>query len=170
MPWKFEIYKRPTLVDMGIDTVREELLNEVRKAGREMKRDMEQVFVNWDQRPEVHMKIHLTRADPQAGVEVYVDDSLVQMLNQGTKGHYVAARKAPRMAWQVGFNAKTIPHQLRSIKGGKSGNVWATSMRHWVKGVEAREWDKALADKWDKPLAERLQAAANRGAKKARRI
>lgn len=170
MNFKFEVYKRPTLVDMGVDPVREELLNETRKAGREMKKDMELVFQTWEKKPQVIMKIHLTRADPKAGVEIYVQDELVQMLNQGTKGHFVTAREAPRMAWRVGFNPKTIPHQLRSVKGGKYGNVWATSKRHWVKGIEAREWDKALLEKWDKPLTDRLQAAANRGAAKARRI
>lgn len=168
--FKFEMYKRPTLVDMGIDTVREELLNETRSIGRAMKKDLEQAFLTWSKRPVVQMKIHLTRTDPKAGVEVYVDDPVVYMLNVGTKRHYVEPNKAPRLAWQVGFTTKTLPRKLTSRKGGKYGNVWRTSMGHWIKGVDPREWDKALADKWEQPIVDRLQAAANRGAAKARKV
>lgn len=168
--FKFELYKRPTLVDMGIDTVREALLNETRSIGRAMAKDLSAVFQTWAERPTVQMKIHLTRTDPQAGVEVYVDDPIAFMLNKGTKRHYVAPNKAPRLAWQVGFTSKTLPRQLKSRKGGKYGNVWATSMGHWIRGVEARKWDEALAEKWDKEAEQRLQTAANKGAAKARRI
>lgn len=164
----FKSYKRPTLVDMGIDTVREALLNETRSIGRAMKKDLEQVFQTWEEKPKVEMKIHLTRTDPQAGVEVYVDDPIAHMLNVGTKKHYVRPVRAPRMAWQAGFTMKTAPRMLSSVKGGKYGNDWRTSMGHWIKGVKAREWDQALADKWNQPMAERLQKAANAGAAKAR--
>lgn len=168
--FKFEVYKRPSLVDMGIDTVREALLNETRSIGRAMKKDLEQAFLTWEKRPTVQMKIHLTRSDPQAGVEVYVDDPIVYMLNHGTQRHYVAPVRKPKLAWQVGFKQKTTPRQLSSQKGGKSGNVWRTSMGHWISGVEARKWDEALAEKWDGEMESRLQKAANTGAAKARRI
>lgn len=170
MMFKFQVYKRPSLVDMGIDTVREALLNETRSIGRAVKSDLEEAFKTWNERPVVEMKIHLTRTDPQAGVEVYTDDPIVYMLNKGTKRHFVAPRLKPRLAWQVGFTSKTMPRQLRSRKGGKYGNVWATSMGHWIRGVEARKWDEVLLKKWDAEAARRLQAAANKGASKARRI
>lgn len=166
----FKMYKRPTLVDMGIDTVREELLNETRSIGRAMKKDLEQAFLTWDKRPLVQMKIHLTRKDPQAGVEVYTDNPIVAYLNYGTKRHYVQPVRKPRLAWQAGFTMKTIPRQLHSRKGGKYGNDWRVSMGHWISGVEARKWDEVLAEKWERPMTERLQKAANKGAAKARRI
>lgn len=171
--FQFKAFKRPTLVDMGIDPVREEMLNELRSVGRGMKKDLEQAFKTWDKRPEVTMKIHLTRTDPQAGVDVLVErdpEGIVGMLNFGTPAHRVAPRVKPRLAWRVGFLSKTMPRRLESRKGGKFGNVWATSHGHWVKGVEARKWDEALAEKWDKLMMERLQKAANKGAAKARRI
>lgn len=168
--FEFKAFKRPSLVDMGVDPVREALLNELRSIGRAMKKDMEQVFQTWSKKPEVHMKIHLTRTDPQAGIDIYVQSEVVYMLDKGTKDHYVRPKKSKRLAWQTQFTQKTIKGQLRSQPGGKSGNNWATSQGHWIKGVEARGWEKALAEKWDKPMTERLQAAANKGAAKARRI
>lgn len=170
--FQFKAFKRPTLVDMGIDPVREEMLNELRSIGRAMKKDLEQVWATWDKRPSrpVEMKIHLTRTDPQAGVDVTIQDDVVYMLNHGTIAHRVAPKVKPRLAWRVGFTSKTLPRKLMSRKGGKFGNVWATSMGHMIRGVEARKWDEALAEKWDKPMEERLQQAANKGAKKARRI
>jgi hypothetical protein len=167
---KFQAYKRPTLVDMGVDPVREALLNELRSIGRAMSKDLSQVFLTWEKKPKVEMKIHLSRTDPQAGVEVYVEDPIAHMLNVGTERHYVAPVRKPRLAWQAGFKQKTTPRSLSSQAGGKYGNDWRTSMGHWIKGVEARKWDETLAEKWDKEMGGRLQTAAMKGAAKARRI
>lgn len=167
--FSFKVYARPSLKDMGIDTARQEMLNELRSIGRAISNDLKQTVKDWDHPPQVQMKISLTRNDPQAGVEVYVDSPVLHMLDVGTKGHIVRPVRAPRLAWQTGFKMKTQPNRLWSNPGGKSG-PWATSMGHWIKGVEPRHYSEALSERWDKPFLERMEAAAHRGAAKARRI
>lgn len=166
---KFKVYARPSLKDMGIDTAREEMLNELRSVGRAMTNDLKQTVKDWDHPPTVTMKISLTRADPKAGVEVTVDSPVLHMLDIGTNGHMVAPRKAPRLAWQTRYKQKTRPMRLWSNAGGKSG-PWATSMGHWIKGVEPRHYSEAMAQRWDRTFVERMDEAARRGAAKARKI
>lgn len=154
---------------MGIAPVREEMLNELRSVGRAMAQDLKNTVKDFKNPPAVNMKISLTRSDPQAGVEVTVDSKVLHMLDVGTKGHFVRPVHAPRLAWQTGYKQKTRPNRLWSNPGGKSG-PWATSMGHWIKGVEPRHYSEAMAQRWNKPFVERMQDAARRGAAKAHRI
>lgn len=169
MSFKFVAYARPSLEDMGIAPVREEMLNELRSVGRAMTSDLKNVTKDWTHPPTVEMKISLTRTDPKAGVEVSVDSAVLHMLDVGTKGHMVRPVKAPRLAWQTGYQQKTHPGRLWSNPGGKSG-PWATSMGHWIRGIQPRNYSEAMAARWDKPFVERMQDAARRGAAKAHRL
>lgn len=43
-------------------------------------------------------------------------------------------------------------------------------VQNWIKGIEPRHYSEAMAERWTKPFVERMQEAADRGARKARRL
>lgn len=82
-------------------------------------------------------------------------------VNNGTKGHYVYPKNASALRFRSSYTAKTRAGDLISRGGGASG-ARVFSKGHWVKGIEARNFDKeikALREKdflsyMEKPLFE----------------
>lgn len=173
-----KVYKTPTLEQMGIDPVRMETLNELRKLGREMVKDFDKVFETFsDPKPKTKFKIHLTRRDATASVEMTVEDPQEKsqginrpaLLSAGTKRHWVGPRRASILRWKVGYRQKTRPCWIGSRPGGKQTNTYAYSKGHYVSGIKAREYGETMVKRWEKPVSKRLEKAARRGARKAKR-
>jgi len=150
---------------MGMDGVREEMLNEMRKLGNEAKKTLEGAFATWEHRPKVEMKIHLSRSDPEAGIEIYTADEIANYVDKGTEPHWVAPRYAPALSWQAHYTRKSRVGSLVSYSGGHSG-VWRSSLGHRVSGIKARKFSYTLERYLFRIMAIRLQAAAIRGAAK----
>jgi hypothetical protein len=162
-------FKTPTVETMGMKWVRLDVLNEMRKVGRDMKKDFDKAFATFSEpKPKVETKIHLTRATPTATIDLFVRDpkGRVELLDAGTKSHMVAARRAKVMRWRGGFRSKTRPRWIGSRTGGQTGNP-RFSRRHRVSGIKAREYGKTMVKRWQKPYSKRLDKAARRGARKA---
>jgi hypothetical protein len=162
----FKPLKRATLEMMGIPQVRTEMLNELRKLGREATKELEGAFSTWDHKPKVNQRIHLTRTDPEAGVEISTDDEIANWVDQGTPGHMILPKYRKRLSWKSGYNRKSRVGSLKAYDGGKFGD-YAHSSGHWVSGIRARKFSYTLERWLSRKMSIRLQEAANRGAKKA---
>jgi hypothetical protein len=68
-------------------------------------------------------------------------------VDQGTKPHVIEAKKAPRLAFQTGYKAKTLARPARTVSGGGKASgpvVFAKKVNH--PGSEAREFSKTIAE------------------------
>lgn len=162
----FKPFKRPTLEMMGIPQVRDEMLNELRKIGKDASKELEGAFATWDNKPKVHQRIHLSRKEPEAGVEVYTDDEIADYVDKGTDGHMILPHYLGVLSWQRMYTRKSRVGSLVAFPGGKSG-PYAHSRGHWVSGIRARKFSYTLERWLFRQMGQRLQDAAERGARKA---
>lgn len=168
-----KVFKTPTLEQMGIDPVRMECLNELRKVGRLMRKDFQKIFETWSKpKPIVKEKIGLTRNEPTAFIRLWVEDpqkfDRVTALDKGTKRHWVAPRVAKKMVFKARYRTKARPRWIGSRQGGPYGAT-TSSVGHWVKGIREHEFGRTMVKRWQPKVNKRLQSAANRGARKAKR-
>jgi hypothetical protein len=70
------------------------------------------------------------------------------------------------MAFHPGYNAKTSPGQFSSKAGGAFGPRIVRTGRWYVRGIEARNWSKLLAERRRVPFRNAMLAACRRGASK----
>lgn len=170
-------YKPPTLEQMGIAQVRTETLNALRKYATTMRHDIDGIFDTFSPpKPKTKTKVGLSRKQAEATITLTVEDpkeaetgvNRASLLDKGTKRHYVAARRAPRMAWKANYRQKTRPRWIGSRQGGKSG-PYRTSMGHWISGITPRQYTETIAKRHQGPLGKELEKAARRGARKAHR-
>lgn len=168
MPVKatFKPMKRATLEMMGIPQVRDEMLNELRKLGREAAKEFQAAFATWDHPVKVNQRIHLSRTDPEAGVEISTDDEIASYVDEGTVGHMILPVRRKVLSWQSGYRRKSRVGSLVAYQGGKFGD-YAHSRGHWVSGIRARKFSYTLERWLFRKMQIRLQEAAERGARKA---
>lgn len=104
----------------------------------------EKTTEEWDTKPDFQVK-RASRTGQTIMGSVTTDNEVFIYVDQGTRPHIITARRAPMLAFQTGYKAKTVPKQFRSRAGGKFG-PWARkySVRH--PGTEARGWTEILAD------------------------
>lgn len=111
--------------------------------GREMAKDFSATIKTWDRQPVV--QIHLL----PNGVLTLIQNEIYFILNHGAKPHPIP--KIPKtegwLRFQPGYTAKTTPGVIGSKPGGSFGAFIKKKQVHHP-GVEARLWDKAIADKW----------------------
>lgn len=143
---------------LKIDPVRLELLNELRKAGRAMKKDFERTTKDWEgEKPEFEMLISLAGGGPTLLIEPNGPGSdKWNWLNKGTKVRY--ATMSPD------FSAKTQVGVLDS-RGGSGRRLFVNKNRP-KPGIKARKWSEIIASKWKSPFKRMMQDAMNRGARK----
>jgi hypothetical protein len=165
---------------LNIDQARQESLNELRKVGREMRKDFQKTTKTWKRRPDFEIKVGLTRRTSEGSVAVTTDNIIYNYVNWGTgqnagkgprypiwAGAYTGKSKAKMLKFPRNFKPKTKYKTLDSFQGGKFGPMVYTPMVMHP-GVKPRRFDLAIKDKWEKPFVDRLQQAINRGMRKAR--
>lgn len=87
------------------------------------------------------------------------DDQIWAWLNEGTRPHLIAPRRARALAFAVGGRAKTRPRVLGS-SAGSTGSTFVTTrgvVQH--PGTKAREWTDVAQQKWQDQLAVVVQRA-----------
>jgi len=82
---------------------------------------------------------------------VYTDDKVYLYLNNGTRAHIVSPSGfGGVMQFKTGYTPKTSVGSLNSNSGGGGTGDFAYSKGHVVSGVEARHFDKAVAEELGK--------------------
>jgi hypothetical protein len=93
------------------------------------------------------VKFHKSKASRVRGTvegSVTTGDEIYGYVTMGTKRHFVRPRHKSLLRFQTKYRAKTRPRIVGSRAGGASG-PWAFSKGHWVKGIEAREFQTEIA-------------------------
>lgn len=137
---------------------------------REVKPDVLDAF-------EATVKTWTTKVNFKAGVFVGGDEISVTVfpsgepgariwgyLNDGTRAHYVAPRKARALRFRTGYTAKTAPGLVGSGPGGGSGG-FAFSRGHMVSGIQARKWTQKIAQGARRDYRRKIENALRRAAK-----
>jgi len=149
---------KPSRLKQGV--FRLELLNELRKAGRHMRRDYEQTTRTWKgAKPSFEFLISLTGGGPTLVIEVTGGKGADKWfwLDEGTAVRY--ATMSPD------WRSKTSPGSLRSVSG--RGTMLFVSKKHPRPGIEARGWTKIVVRVWTPRFKRRMESAMVRAAKKS---
>lgn len=129
------------LIPPGVDMKRV-IENTLHGRAKDVKIDFDVTTQTWSKRPEFHiMKKSYKEFHVYTGSDVYF------WLNDGTKRHWVAPRKASALAFQGGYSAKSMVRAIASRAGGPHGS-FGFSKGHYVDGIDARKWDEEIAKKW----------------------
>lgn len=138
----------------------DELVRNVKTIIRE---DFEPTTETWEHKVRFTWSTHAEHAAAGWGaftgayvVNIYTNDRVWNMLDQGTRPHTIRPKRAKILAFPSGHTAKTQPRRLRSYRGGSSGpTVFAPEVHH--PGTEPREWTKVIARKRGPWLSRQLQ-------------
>lgn len=150
------------------DKMRLTLLNAVRKAARDIRKDFEKTTRTWEHKPKFEEVVSLTGPGPVALVGT--DDKLYRWVDEGTKPHeiwagaYTGRSQHRHLAFREGFEPKTIPRVIDSRQGGTWGPYRYAPMVHHP-GTEARQFDKTIAETWESKFKRRMEQAMSEAAK-----
>lgn len=144
--------------------MRLELLNALRKAAKDIRKDFDLTVKTWEHKPEFQEVISLGGNSPS--VLVGTDDEIYRYVDEGTKAHIIRPKKAKRLRFQGTYTAKTSPGVIGSSSGGSSGDViYSTGVHH--PGTKARKFSQAIEKKWAKAFKGRMEDAMQRARKKS---
>jgi len=156
--------------------IRLEILNEMRKVGREVLEDYARTVETWKDKPKFETQLSLTNANGPVLFAGLKDDGSegakhFVMVNEGTPPHeifagaYTGQSEKKALSFPGTFTAKTVPGVLQSGSGGEGGAQVATPyVQH--PGIKARKFDEAIQFKWTSQFSVRMQEALYRGAQK----
>lgn len=156
--------KRLTPKKLNESGMRLELLNALRKAARQIKKDYEATVATWD--TDVKFKEQVSLKESAPSISITTDNEVYRYVNEGTKPHIIEPVRAKRLRFQSGYNAKTTPGVLSSKNGGANGDT-VFSMRVKHPGTKARKFDEAVNQKWEKQLRADLKDAMKRARQKS---
>lgn len=90
-------------------------------------------------------------------------------VDKGTKPHEIAAKNVPLLKFQTGYSARTAPVAKHAQGTGQSFGPWVATAVVQHPGTEARKFTQTWIDELEPPFPDRIQAAVQRGIKKANR-
>jgi hypothetical protein len=90
-------------------------------------------------------------------------------VDKGTKPHLIAAKNVPFLKFQTGYSARTAPVAKYQQGTGQSFGPWVAAAVVQHPGTEARKFTETWIDELEPPFPDRIQAAVQRGIKKANR-
>ena len=138
------------------------LRNAVRRYGRVIQKDMEQLTSTWDDQPVYKVSTHVTARVPSPSVEVYTTDKRWKWIDKGTKPHaiwagaYTGKSKAKTLAFPSIFSPKSRPNKLRAYRGKRGG---PTVFRPYVEhpGTKPRNWTRLLEKRHSKRFRREME-------------
>jgi len=148
------------------DAMRLELLNAMRKAGTQIKKDFEATTRTWEHKPKFEVVISLTGPGPVVLVDT--DDEIYGYVSKGTKPHeiwagiYTGKSNKKTLAFPARSTSKTKPGFIGSFGGSRSSQ---TVVRPYVNhpGTKARNFDETIQKRrqtWFKGEMEKAMAKA----------
>jgi len=172
-------------VEKNFKEMRLELLNELDKIGRLIKKDFESTVATWDVKPTFTFKKKLSGSRDTffiAEIDVTTEDWLYAYLNSGSQsGDKRLLTPLPRkpkvkpygfgtglgtyspsihgfLAIPVSWSPKTRKGLIGSVHGGESGGVVYRATAS-INPIEGRQWDEAIFLKWDAEMKDRIDKA-----------
>jgi len=147
------------------------------KEGRVVKRMYEKTTRTWS-RPRPVFKIEVKYGKPPgpqggresrpASVDVFTESDKYRWVDEGTKRHWIAPKRAKMLRWRTGGKPKTKPRVIGSTKGARGSGPWASSKGHWHPGTKPREFSKEIMKRrksaFHKNMAKAIREATKRHA------
>lgn len=99
--------------------------------------------------------------DGDLGKEIFTDNEIYGYVSNGTRPHTITARNGPALAFQIGHTAKTVPGALAARSGGRGGPL-ARPVTVQHPGIEAREFDEAVAERLERRAEQVVSAVLER--------
>lgn len=154
---------------LKVDSIRLELLNELRRQGKETETDLGKPVATWENKPKFESEISLAGGDAMVLTGPTGDAEAVKHFvwtDEGTPPHLIRRRRARTLRFMSKYTAKTRPGWIGSQRGGPSGDpVYAPVVHH--PGTKARKFTEAIQKRRKKKFTEGMIAAMQRGASKA---
>ena len=113
------------------------------KVTQRLQRDFQDTVKTWNNQP-VFTRTVSSSTNKIVG-EVYTSNKIYGYVNNGTKAHFIAPKNVRALRFRSRYTAKTSPGRIFAKNGGASGN-FVFSKGHMVKGIQARKFDKQIAD------------------------
>jgi hypothetical protein len=153
------MYKPISPKKLKLNGLRAKLEKHARPYADGIKRDFEKTYSTWS-----------AESKPQQIVKVEIDDNgvritndligdIYQFVHDGTEGPYeIKPKRAKRLKFSSGYNAKTVIGQIRSQSGGPTGEtIYSKGVTH--PGIKARNFSKIIMPKWRKPFFDAMKRA-----------
>lgn len=158
MAWRV-ITPRP----LNREAMRKALYEHLNKVSEEISQDFEATTQTWNRNVSFDRTVQ-EDSYSIVRVEISTVDNIYTLVSKGAPAHYIEAVNAKALKYQSTYRSKTEPKFIGSRDGGKSGSdVFAKTV--WHPGFNAREFDKAIAEKWEKLFPLRLADAMKAVAK-----
>lgn len=122
--------------------------------GAKIKKDFEKTTKTWNTK--VHFSVQ-TAGVFNTTIKVTTSNQVYAWVNDGTKPYSISG---PAKV-SVGFQPKTSYRYIGSRAGNPGTTAFARNINH--PGIEAREFDIAIADKWKDELGEEFELALKAG-------
>lgn len=106
-----------------------------------VQKEFAETYQTWQHKPSF-VRLVTTQGGKVIG-EVSTGDKIYTYVSGGTKRHFVAPRRASRLAFRSQYRAKSSPSRIPSGSGGASGSM-VFSRGHFVSGIDARKFDKQI--------------------------
>ena len=154
-----------------VKEVRLEILNALRKEGREQARMLRRTVQGWQgATPTFEFEISFAGGDAMLLVGPGGDVKGAQKwvwLDEGTRPHRIVARRAPRLRFQTGYRAGSKPGSWSTGKAQRGQGNWVSVVSVFHPGTEARGWSIMLIEDRYIPFREAMNDAVERGLRKA---
>lgn len=148
---------------LKVKQVRLNILNELRKEGRVVKKELEKTTATWKgDKPAFKIAIGLTGTDaivligPAGNIE---GAQKWVWLDEGTKAHIIRAKNAPNLVFKTQFTAKTKVKTFSSGPGS-SNPPWRATKQVKHPGIEARQWSSEIVKRRKKKFTRAIVKAA----------
>lgn len=167
MPVVYEIQAIPAK-HIKVDQIRLELLNELRKQGREIRKDLKQVVSTWQNKPDfTDPNISLAGGDAVVMIEPTGNEDAVK--------HFKFLDEGTSIRWAVmsrNWRSKTKVRVLQSGAGAGRAVIWGkrAMLRRGIAprpGIKARHWTQTITARRLGPFEAGMRDSIRRGAEKA---
>lgn len=144
---------------LNVSMMKQQFINAMRDVGEEIRENFDDTVKTWNKPP----RWEPASLVPKVGIDVIAvetstEDKKYGWVSEGTESHPIFPRNAKTLAFPGRFIPKTFPGIINSGPGF-SGPV--DEFRNWVAhpGVEARKFDKEIAQKMEKNFKISIQRA-----------
>ncbi len=129
-------------------------------AAEEIQADFENTVASWNE-PAKFQKLVIQSGDIISSIDVYTEDEIYAMVNDGTQPHEILPVRAHALHFMTGGMTKTKPGALSSGPGSVGSNeVFTKGVMN--PGITARDFDNVIKEEWDERLPDAIQAAIDR--------
>ena len=149
------------------DLYKMEILKALDKEIQIDKRMLQKTVTTWKS-PKPFFKTQSKVTNQQAEARAWTDDERWNWTDQGTKPHYIVARRAKYLTFATGGRPKTKVRTLGSGRGSRGKNWRRTKVvRH--PGTTARLWSQEVIKRRRNYFLRYMREANERGARKAQK-